>query len=484
MKPEYVSLHTHTHNSLLDGYSKNNEYIDHAVELGHRGLGISDHGNLRGVYSFINEARSKGITPVPGVEFYVAPINPEGARVQEPVFYGNNSRFDVSARGAYLHLTVWAYNNVGLHNLFKLSTKSYAVENFYKAPRIDFDMLVEHNEGLIVSTGCPSSEISTRFLLGQKDKAYAYASRLKDVFGDRLYVEIMDHDMPISLERDLLPLQLQLSKDLNIPLLATNDTHYSHAKDAKAHEEMLCVQSGAFMDDETYDNGGGRFAFSGQEYYLKTAEQMAAIFPDDTFPNALKNSLLITEMASDITLDYNPNLKPEPKVPSQFESKVTYYKYLLNVGFKERYSEASPEVKAEAKKRIKYEYDVIFSSDFIGYMLVVTDYLRYSREKYSIRNSAGDIIVSSNGPGRGSVGGSIHAFLLGISDVDPIKHDLVFERFLSPGRGATYRLTYDNGETEDIIVSDLKKIVSEDGQANKYIHELNVGDVVIEGEEK
>lgn len=488
---DFVSLHTHTHSSLLDGFSTDTDYLNKAEELGQRGLGISDHGNLHTIYSFLKKSKERGMIGVPGCEFYLAPINSDGAKRQSQVFYGaggkRSERYDVSSNGAYLHLTIWAYNNVGLHNLFRLSTLSNDPTRFYKKPRIDFDLLADNSEGLVVSTGCPSSEISTRFLLGQDDKAYEYAGRLKEVFGDRLFVEIMDHNMPIDLEKILLPKQMELSKKMDIPLLATNDCHYAEQQDHVSHEEMLCVQSGARMTDKTYDEGGPRFAFTGHEYYLKSGEEMSEIFPDRDFPNALSNSVAIAEMASDISLEYDPHLKPKPVIPEGFKDEVEYYKHLIQKGFKERYGNESIEVKKEAIKRNKKEFDVIHSSDFIGYMLVVTDYLKFARENYSTKNEQDDIIALGIGPGRGSVGGSIHAYELGISEVDPVKHDLIFERFLSAGRGATYLIEYDDGTTEEIIVSDTKKTLpsidknfeSDNEIVNKYIHQLNVGDTIV-----
>lgn len=481
-KPDYVSLHTHSHYSILDGYSKFDEYFNRAVDLGLPGLGLSDHGNGYGIYEFLKKAKDAGLVGVPGCEFYVAPINPLGAKVQEAVFYGPGGRRsgndDVAAQGAYLHITVWAYNTQGLHNLFKLLTLSNDPSRFRNKPRIDFDLLADHSDGLIVATGCPSSEISTRFRLGQDDKAYEYAGRLKEVFGDRLYVEIMEHGMSIDLERKLLPKQLKLAKDLDLQLLATNDSHYAHPTDVLHHEEMLCAQSGARMSDETYDNGGSRFAFNGDQYYLKSAEEMAQLFPEDDFPNALKSSLVIAEMAQDIKLDFDPHLKPKPQIP-EGHTELSYYKHLLDVGFKDRYGNASNEVKEEAKSRIRKELDIIYSSDFIGYMLTVREYLVWTRDRFSTLDDAGKVLALPVGVGRGSVGGSIHAYLLYISELDPIKHDLIFERFLSAGRGATYKLTYDDGTVEEIIVSDEKKVVKEDGTVEKnYVHQLSIGDVV------
>lgn len=484
MNTDFISLHNHTHNSLLDGYSKSNEYIERALELGQRGLGNTDHGNLFGIFSFLNETKKAGIIGVPGCEFYVAPINPEGAKRLEPVFYGAGGKKennDVSSNGAYLHLTVWAYNSVGLHNLFMLSTLSNDSSRFYKKPRIDFEMLSQYSEGLIVATGCPSSEISTRFLLGQDKEAYNYANQLKEVFGERLFVEIMDHSMSIDLEKRLIPKQLELSKKMGIPLLATNDCHYAREHDSVPHEEMLCIQSGSRMDEPSYDDGGSRFAFQGNQYYLKTADEMLSLFPHESYPNAVKNTMLVAEMASDLSLEFNPHLKPKPFIPPEFNSEVDYYKYLIQKGFKERYGHAPREVQEEAVRRNKQEFNVIYSSDFVGYMLVVRDYLEWAKENYSTRDELNNILALSIGVGRGSVGGSVHAFELGISEIDPIKHDLIFERFLSAGRGATYRITYDDGSTEEIIVSNKKKVLNNsDDIHTKYIHQLQIGDTIIE----
>lgn len=637
MSLDFVNLHVHAHTSILDGYSTVDEYLKKAQELGQKGLGLTDHGNLFSTYSFVNKARQEGITPTPGIEFYVAPENPEGAEHIGPIFYGPNGKqaqYDVSARGAYLHLTAWAYNNTGMYNLFKLSTLSNSPTRFYKAPRIDFNLLADHSEGLIVSTGCPSSEISTRFLLHQDNKAYEYANRLKEVFGDRLFIEVMDHNMPIELERTLLPKQLELSKKLEIPLLATNDCHYAHKENHLAHEEMLCSQSKSRMSDKKMDEGGTRFAFSGSEYYLKSAEDMNRLFPHEDFPNALKNSALISEMSTDIKLDFNPKLKPKPILPEGFNNELEYYKYLINKGYKEKYGNSSIEIKKEAQARNKKEFEVIHSSDFIGYMLVVREYIMYGKEKFSTRNAEDEIVASSVGVGRGcflpgnkvrtnkgevniekmtvhttsgdirkvlthdgnyhnvedvfeydvekedcvrvvlshgkeftstsdhkifkkdvgfieaeklqkgdkvlgskrsqekttekeleiknnalhnewevvsvdhfsytgkvydiqvsnvhnytiadttvhnSVGGSIHAYELGISDIDPIKHDLLFERFLSSGRGATYKITYDDGTTEEINVSGKKRVKNADGKiVGKYIHQLELGDEILD----
>jgi len=481
--PEFVHLHTHSHGSLLDGFSKASEYLALAKELKMPGIGITDHGNTFTSYDLVNAARAQDMIGVPGCEFYVAPENPEGARVKKPVYYGLNGQKqgndDVAGNGAFLHLTVWAYTQEGMHNLFRLSTLSNSPENYYMKPRIDFQMLAEHSEGLIVSTGCPSGEISTRFRLGQDAKAYEYAGRLKDIFDGRVYVEIMEHNMSIDLERKLLPKQLEMAKKLGLPLLATNDAHYAHRHDAVHHEEMLASQSGSRMAELPYEDGGTRFAFNGQEYYLKTAEQMSTIFPEKDFKGALSNTLAIAEMAEGINLDFNPNLMPKAFVPPEFKDSVAYYKHLVNEGLKWRYGNAPEAVKEEARKKSAYEFQVIHSSNFVDYMLTVYEYLNWTREKYSTRSSNGEILALSIGVGRGSVGGSVHAYALGISEIDPIRWDLVFERFMSAGRGATYRVEYDDGTFEDVVVSTEREVVTAGGTEKRYIHQLAIGDEVV-----
>lgn len=627
MEPaDFASLHSHSHMSILDGFSTIDEYLDMVEQNGQKALGLTDHGNGYALYDFITKARQRSIIPVPGVEAYLAPDNPEGAKAKHQIFYGKNGvksgNNDVSANGAYLHQTIWAVNNTGMHNLFKLISLSNQQENFYKAPRMDFEMLAEHSDGLVVATGCPSSEISTRFLLGQDDKAYEYANRLKEVFGDRLFVEIMDHNMKIDLERKLLPKQLDLSKKLNLPLLATIDSHYAKREHARHHEELLCSQSGARMSDKTYNEGGPRFAFEGNEYYLKSTEEMSNLFPEEDYPNALTNTMLIAEMAQDINLEFDPNLKAKAVIPTGY-TEESYLKHLIKIGLKERYGNADREVKQEAMKRVKEEFEVLYSSDFIGYILTVHEYLDWTKKNYATYDDNNNVIAYPVGVGRGcflpgnkvrtgkgerniekmgeptksgkpftvrtvlthdgtqknvenffiynvenedcieitlenkkvitctsdhkiflkgkgyvearklkvgnellgakkfnvhnefkikkirqfkysgkvydiqvadthnytisdvtvhnSVGGSIIAFLLGISEVDPIRYDLLFSRFLSAGRGATYEISYDDGTTEEIIVSEKKKVRNSNGTIKyKYIHQLVEGDEIID----
>lgn len=467
-RDSFVSLHTHSHHSLLDGYSPVTEHLDEVVEIGQQGLGITDHGNVNAIFELIKEARARGITPVPGSEFYVAPENPEGAKVKERIFYGKDGEkardYDVSANGSYLHQTIWAYNQKGLENLFKLSSMSWQKQHYFTKPRIDIEMLAEHNEGLIVATGCPSSEISTRFLLGQDRKAVEYAGRLKEIFGDRLYVEIMQHDLTDPLERLLLPKQIALSKKMGISLLATNDSHYAHKGDSGHHEQMLCAQSGSKMSDKPYGQGGKRFAFDGDQFYLKTSAEMYDLFPEQEFPGAISNTRKIAEMASDINIEFNPNLRPKLEIPEGY-TEESYFWYLIKKGYQEKRANDTEEVREESQRRIQKELQVISSEGFINYFLVVWDYIKWARD-----NGVGV------GEGRGSIGGSEIAYLLDISRTCPIRWDLMFERFLSPGRGATYQIEFEDGTIETAYVSDEKETV----EGNKrYIHQLKVGEELI-----
>ena len=380
----FVNLHNHSDYSILDGYSHPGEYVKRAAELGQTAVGLTDHGNLFGAFDFIKSARNLAktydrknhpqtpvfIKPIIGIEAYMAPQNPDGAKCKSPVLYspelkeiierkkqlGYTSRkrverlegdelqlfkdmearerelrsMDVSSRGAYTHLTLIAINDVGFHNLIHLTTEASKREHYYQHGRMDFDMLTKWNEGIIATTGCPSGEIQTRLRLGQKDEAYDYARRMAELFKDRYYVELMLHNMPSDLESSMIPKLKQLADDLDLPLLATNDSHYARPEDAIHHEEMLCVQTNSrgggeggkgFVtmnclknDDPAPDRmisvrqkDGSykqvaqprRFAFQGDDYYLKTYDEMIKAFPEDEYPGAVSNTVKIADMVGD-----------------------------------------------------------------------------------------------------------------------------------------------------------------------------------------
>lgn len=490
----FTHLHNHQHYSLLDGFGTAEEYCKRAVELGQVAIANTDHGNLHAIYEFVHTARKYGLTPIPGCEFYVAPENPFGARHKEKVFYGENGeksdKYDVSGNGTYLHMTIWAYNMTGLSNLMKLSTLSYKEENFYQKPRIDINLLAEYSEGLIASTGCPSSEISTRLLLGQKEKAYDYARRMVEIFGDNYYVEIMNHHMDIDLEKRLLPLQVQLSKDLNIPLLATNDIHYCNADEAISHEELLCSQSGSVMsepvrNDDDLSKGGKRFAFNGKDYYFKSTEEMKELFPEDKYPGAITNTMKIARQCEDINLPYNPKLKPNASFPQEFDNEIEYYNYQIQEGKRKRYPYLTEEEEKEIDRRIQVDNDSIIASNFVSYMLVVADYMNWAKENTSTRDKNGNIVALGIGVGRGSVGGSMHSFLLGISETDPARFDLIPERFLSAGRGEMYEIEFEDGTIIQKLASDKNYLELEDLDSTKFTFQIENGDeIYIETEEK
>lgn len=472
----YVALHNHSDYSTLDGFATIDEYIKAAKNNNMIGIGLSDHGTASGLYKFITRAQKEGIIPVPGVEFYLAPENPKGAKVKEPIYYGRGgraSKYDLS-NGAYTHLTVFAYNNVGLRNLFKLTSISWQPEHFYFKPRIDTNMLAEYAEGLIVTTGCPSSEINRRFLLGQDEKAYEYASRLKSIFGDNFYVEIMDHKMPDDeIERIIGPKLVELSKKLNIPPIITNDSHYAFKEDNEPHERILAVSTRSTMKEPRQCDGGTRFSFSTPEYHIKTYEEMLETFPGEFGEKALANTVELTLKCKDIKLEYDPHLRPEIDIPEGYTAP-TYFQKLIYEGFKKKRGNEPKEIQEESVKRIRKEFEVIHSNDFISYFLVVHDYINYAHKK--------GIGV---GAGRGSVGGSEIAYVLDISNTDPIRFNLLFERFLSPGRGSLYQIDYVSGESEEIAVSAKKRIYFDNGDDKVvYVHELNPGDVVNYGDNK
>lgn len=382
MSKNYVPLHNHSHYSTLDGFATIEEYVEICKKFGFPGFGLADHGTASGLYRFITKMQSAGLIPVPGVEFYVAPENPKGAKTKEPIFYGKGGKapkYDVS-RGAYTHLTVFAYNNVGLENLFKLSSLSFLKEHFYHEPRIDTNMLAEHSEGLIVTTGCPSSEVSRRFLLGQDDKAYEYASRMKSIFGENYYVEVMNHKMENEeLENILIPKQIKLAKDLDIKIIATNDSHYGCKKDAEAHEHFLAMSTDAKMSQLPSKDGGKRFTFSGPEYHVKGYDEMLELFPAEIAEESLQNTLEIMNKCKDIKLEYNAHLRPLLELPSE-ETAISHFQKLVYEGFLKKRGHQPREIQEESVKRIQEEFKVLHSNDFIDYFLVVEDYISYAHK--------------------------------------------------------------------------------------------------------
>ena len=403
--PGFVHLHVHTEYSMLDGAARVDELVKEVANQGMPAIAITDHGNVFGAYEFNKKALAAGVKPIIGIEAYVAP---ESRFEKKRVKWADGGEDDVSGGGAYTHMTMLAENNVGLSNLFKLSSLA-SLEGYYYKPRMDRDLLSKYATGIIATTGCPGGEIQTRLRMGAYKEAIKAASDFRDIFGaENFFLEVMDHgiDIETRVKADLL----KLGKELGLPLLATNDLHYTHHADAASHEALLCVQSGSTLADPK------RFKFDNNEFYLKSSAEMRELFSD--IPEACDNTLLIAERCN-IKMRENENLLPQYSVPSG-ETEDTWLRKEANIGLLAR---LDGKVDAAYQDRLNYELDVMIKMGFPGYFLVVSDLCSHAR-------SVGIRV----GPGRGSAAGSLVSYALGITALDPIKHGLLFERFLNPER--------------------------------------------------
>lgn len=399
----FVHLHVHTDYSMLDGAAKVNELLDKAVEFEMPAIAITDHGNNFGAFDFWEQATKKGIKPIIGIEAYLAP----GSRFDKTKTQWADGGSDDISKGSYTHLTMLSTDNESMFNLFKLSSYAW-LEGYYFSPRMDRELLSKYAKGIIATSGCASGEVQTRLRLGQYQKAVETAAEFRDIFGkENYFIEIMQHGAEI--ERRTFDDLIKLSKDLGIPLVATNDLHFTNPGDAAAQEALLCIQTGTKLNDER------RFKFDGSGYYLKSAKAMRELFAD--FPEACDNTLLIAER-SDIKFEKR-NLMPRFQVP-EGHTEASWFEAEVHKGVKERFGENLTE---EYAQRVAYEIEVIKNMNFPGYFLVVADFINWAREQ-GIRV----------GPGRGSAAGSIVAYALGITALDPIKYGLLFERFLNPAR--------------------------------------------------
>ena len=401
----FVHLHVHTEYSMLDGAARVDELVTEVANQGMPAIAITDHGNVFGAYEFNKKAIKAGVKPIIGIEAYVAP---ESRFEKKRVKWADGGEDDVSGGGAYTHMTLLAENNQGLSNLFKLSSLA-SLEGYYYKPRMDRDLLSKYSTGIIATTGCPGGEIQTRLRMGAFKEAKQAASELRDIFGvENFYLEIMDHGIDIEsrVKADLL----KLGKELGLPLLATNDLHYTHHEDAASHEALLCVQSGSTLADPK------RFKFDNNEFYLKSAKEMRALFSD--IPEACDNTLLIAERCN-ITMRENENLLPQYSVPKG-ETEDSWLRKESNKGLASR---LDGKIDVQYQERLDYELEVMIKMGFPGYFLVVSDLCSHAR-------SVGIRV----GPGRGSAAGSLVSYALGITALDPIKHGLLFERFLNPER--------------------------------------------------
>ena len=392
---EFVHLHVHSEYSLLDGAAQLEKLVDRAKELKFPAIALTDHGNLFGAIDFYNAAQKAGVKPILGCELYVAPGGRKERGSQDGGYEGAN------------HLTVLVRNRTGYKNLVKLVSRAF-LEGFYYKPRVDRELLAQHADGLLVLSGCLNSEVSRMLSAGDAVRARETAGWYQEVFGkDHYFMEVQAHGLEE--QERVMAETLRIAKSIGAPVVGTNDSHYLEGGHARAHEALLCIQTGTNLQDN------GRFRFSTQEFYIKSAEEMARVFAD--LPEACRNTLAVAERCN-LTLDFNQFHLPRYVVPSE-HTLDSYLHELAHEGLKRRY--ASPGDTVEA--RLASELAVIEKMGFAGYFLVVWDFIRYAREQ--------GIAV---GPGRGSSAGSLTAYCLGITNIDPIRYGLLFERFLNPER--------------------------------------------------
>jgi DNA polymerase-3 subunit alpha len=389
----FVHLHNHTEYSLLDGAARHKKLLAKAKAMDMPAVAITDHGVMYGVINFYREAKKAGIKPIIGCEVYVA----------------QRTRFDKDPRqdSSPFHLVLLAENQEGYENLCRLVSYAF-LEGFYYKPRVDKELLRKYNKGLIALSACIVGEIPDLILQGREEDAKKIALEYQEIFGkDNFFIEIQDHG--IAEEKAVFPRLVDLAKKLNIPLVATNDIHYVDQKDAAMHDILLCIQTGKLRDEEN------RMRFTGTQFYLKTEEEMRALFPD--YPEAIDNTVKIAERCN-VDFEFGNLYLPDYQVPPGF-TLHGYLEELCQRGLKERYQEITPEL----EERLDYELKTINNMGFSGYFLIVWDLIHFSRQQ--------GIYV---GPGRGSAAGSLVAYVLRITNIDPIKYKLIFERFLNPER--------------------------------------------------
>ena len=409
----FTHLHVHTEYSLLDGSNKIKEYVKRVKELGMDSAAITDHGVMYGVIDFYRACKEEGINPILGCEVYVAP----------------NSRFDREVTGGedrYYHLVLLAENNKGYENLMKIVSRGHT-EGYYYRPRVDMEVLREFHEGIIALSACLAGEVPRYIEKGMMEEAVKAALKYEACFGKGNYfLELQDHGIPA--QSTVNAALIGMSKKLDIPLVCTNDVHYTYADDVEPHDILLCIQTGKKLSDEN------RMRYEGGQYYVKSEEEMKGLFPYAW--EAVENTQRIADRCH-VEIEFGVTKLPKYEVPEGFTS-LTYLEYLCNNGMKERY----PEGGKELDERLSYELGVIRDMGYVDYFLIVWDYINYAREH--------DIPV---GPGRGSAAGSIVSYCLHITDIDPIKYGLLFERFLNPERVSMPDIDVDFGDEgrQDVI---------------------------------
>src|SRR3954463_3279223 len=396
---------------MLDGAAKLKDMFAECERLGMTSVAITDHGHMNGVYDFYKQAMGAGIKPILGIEAYLAP----GSRfVKDRVRWGDPGQKsdDVSGSGAYTHQTIWARNATGLRNLMRAASLASFEGQLGKWPRMDKELIATYSEGLMATTGCPSGDVQTRLRLGQFDEAVKAAGEWQDIYGKgNFYVELMNHGIDIELKvRSEL---LELAKKVGIPTVVTNDSHYTYAHEREAHDALLCVQTGKTLQDPT------RFKFDGEGYYLKSPEEMRAIDSSDAWQEGCRNTLLIAEKVDTSGMFEFRNLMPNFPIPDGM-TEGDYFKQQVWEGMNRRFPDGIDEVH---RKQVEFEIGVILQMGFPAYFLVVADLINWAKTN-GIRV----------GPGRGSAAGALIAYAMGITDLDPLAHGLIFERFLNPDR--------------------------------------------------
>ena len=392
---EFTHLHVHTEYSLLDGSNKIKEYVARVKELGMDSAAITDHGVMYGVIDFYRAAKEAGIKPILGCEIYVAP----------------GSRFDREPGGSgddrYYHMVLLAENQQGYQNLMKIVSIGF-VEGFYYKPRVDVETLERYHEGIIALSACLAGEIPRYLQRGMYEEAKKSAEKYRDIFGeDNFFLELQDHGIP---EQKLVNQQLmRLSQETGIQLVCTNDIHYTYAEDQTSHDILLCIQTNKKVDDED------RMRYEGGQYYVKSPQEMEELFP--YAPQALKNTHKIARRCN-VEIEFGVTKLPKYDVPEGYTS-WEYLNKLCHEGLDERYHPVTDQL----RQRLDFELETIRTMGYVDYFLIVWDFIKYARDH--------DIIV---GPGRGSAAGSLVSYTLGITKLDPMRYQLLFERFLNPER--------------------------------------------------
>jgi DNA polymerase-3 subunit alpha len=434
----FVHLHVHTEYSMLDGASLLDGLFQRTSELGMPAIAMTDHGNLHGAYDFYSKAKKYGVKPIVGIEAYLTPGTSRFQKSKTRWGRGDSGPNaseeggnDVAGGGAYTHMTILSETTEGMHNLFRLSSMS-SLEGYYYKPRADRELLEQHAKGLIATTGCPSGAIQTRLRLGQYDEARREACELQDIFGrDNFFLELMDHG--IGIEKVVRDDLLKLGKELGIRPIATNDSHYNNPGDADAHDALICVASGKRLSDTK------RLKFDGGGYYIKSPQEMRELWDGQYgMKEACDNTLLIAERCNVEFTESNGGYMARADVPAGHTEESWFIEQVW-VGIRARYGE---QPRADVIERTEMEIGVIKTKGYCGYYLVVADFINWAKDN-GIRV----------GPGRGSGAGSIAAYALRITDLDPLLHGLIFERFLNPERPSMpdFDIDFDDRRRGEVI---------------------------------